>query len=70
MKKWKKEKMQSLHSEKGDTMRIEIKDFTRRIIYRNKINLSDMSSMRRFLSILENQFGIPLRKLIGISEWI
>jgi hypothetical protein len=70
MKKWKRDKMQNLHTTQGDTMKVEIKDITRRVIYRNKINLSDLTALRRFLSVLENQFGIPLRRILKISEWI
>ena len=73
MKQWKKDKMQYLHRKQGDIVVVEIKDSTRRIIYRTKFNIKDKNAILAFLQILENYSGFSIIELIkqklNIGEW-
>ena len=61
------------HNRSGDIVRIEITDFTRRIIYKNKFNIKDKNAIFSLLTILEKFSGISIPKLIRekmkVGEW-
>lgn len=52
------------HTINGDVMKIEIRDFTRRIVYRNKINLNDKKSVQGLLVMLEKYCPFSVYDLI------
>lgn len=62
------------HFIKGDIIKIEIRDITYRIIYRNKFNINDRKAMIGFLGILENYSGFSIAELLKeklkIGEWV
>lgn len=66
-------KLQYQHNRQGDIVKIEIKDFTRAVIYRNKFNIRDKNAMINFLKVLENYSEISMYDLIrekmGVGEW-
>ncbi len=64
MKKWKKKKMEYAHSREGDTVKVEIKDSTRRTIYRTKFNIRDRKAIIAFLQVLENYSSFSITSLV------
>jgi hypothetical protein len=73
MKKWKKKKMEYLHRREGDLVKVEIRDETRRMIYRNKFNINDKVAIINFLQVLESysKFNIAelIREKLRVGEW-
>lgn len=56
--------LQYQHFQKGDTLRVEIRDQTRRVIYRNTICLNDKSQMRALLETLEGYSSLNIKELL------
>jgi len=57
----------------GDTVKVEIKDYTRRLIYRNKFNIRDKNALINLLQMLETYSGFTIIELIKMkikSNWI
>ena len=73
MKDWKKNKMEYNYRRDGDVVSVEIKDPTRRILYRNKFNIKDKNAIVAFLQVLEkySNFSVVelIRKKMEIGEW-
>ena len=63
-KKKKKKKLVYIHSKKGDLMKVEVRDETYRIIYRNKFNIKDQNAVYAFLKVLEQFSGLSIREVI------
>lgn len=65
--------MRYQHTRQGDIVKIEIRDFTRAIIYRNKFNIRDKNAIINLLKVLENYSGFSMYTLVkeklGVEEW-
>jgi len=73
MKDWKKNKMEYSHRKEGDVVNVEIRDQTRRVLYRNKFNIKDKNAIISFLQVLEkySNFSIIdlIKKKMEIGNW-
>jgi len=73
MKDWKKNKMEYSHRKEGDVVNVEIRDQTRRVLYRNKFNIKDKNAIISFLQVLEkySNFSIIdlIKKKMEIGDW-
>jgi hypothetical protein len=65
--------MQYSHSRTGDTVKIEIKDFTRRTIYKSKFNITDKNAIIYLIKAIEKYSGFSVLGIIEeklkIGEW-
>jgi len=52
------------HYRKGDYVRIEIRDYTHRTIYKNKFNIKDKNSILALLRALEKFSGFSVQEII------
>lgn len=57
-------KMSYTHQRQGDTVKVEIKDFTRRLIYRSKFNIRDKNAILALLKILETYSGFSIAEIV------
>jgi len=60
------------HSRRGDLVKVEIRDESYNLIYKNKFNIRDKNAILSLLSILETYSGFTIRSLIGEKlkeEW-
>ena len=61
------------HTRTGDIVKIEIRDFTRRIIYRKRFNVKDKNAIMQVLSVLEGYSGYSIagliREKLKIGDW-
>lgn len=68
-----KEKSEYRHYREGDTIKVEIRDQTYRIIYKCKFNISNKKSLIQLLGILEKFSGFSIteivREKLKIGEW-
>ena len=65
--------MKYQHQRQGDTVKVEIKDFTRRLIYRSKFNIKDKNAILALLQIIETYSGFSVAEIIKSkleSGWI
>lgn len=73
MKKFKKRKLEYSHQRWGDTVKVEIKDQTRHVLYSNKFNINDKNAILSFLQVLENYSGFSVLEIINeklkLGEW-
>ena len=73
MKDWKKNKMEYSHRKEGDIVDVQIRDQTRRVLYRNKFNIKDKNAIISFLQILERYSNFSIVNLIQqkmkIGDW-
>jgi hypothetical protein len=73
MKKFKQQKMEYSHRRENNIVEVEIKDETRRTIYRTKFNIKDRKAILLFLDVLENYSGLSvaqiLKEKLSIGEW-
>lgn len=57
----------------GDFVIVEIRDYTRRVLYKNKFNLKDKNAILSLLFVLEKFSGFSIYELIKkkleIGEW-
>jgi len=73
MKKWKARKMEFTNRSRGDLIKVEIRDETRRLIYRSKFNIRDKNAIISILQVLEKYSGFSLLALIREklkNEWV
>ena len=65
--------MQYSHSRTGDTVKIEIKDFTRRTIYKCKFNITDKNAIIYLIKAIEKYSGFSVLDIIEeklkVGEW-
>lgn len=59
----KKKKYSYKHFQSGHTLKVEIRDETRRLEYRNKINLNDSKAKEEFLIVLQ-KYGFSIYDII------
>lgn len=52
------------HVRRGNTLKVEIRDDTRRLEYRNKINLQDKNAVIEFLLVLEKYTSLSIYEVI------
>ena len=52
------------HQVNGDIMKVEIRDFTFRILYKKRVNLRDINSIYQFLKVLEKFGDFSIAKII------
>lgn len=61
------------HRQEGDILKVRIEDFSRRTIYKNKINIRDKNAILNFLCILEKFSGLSINQILKeklkIDEW-
>jgi len=73
MKDWKKNKMEYSHRKEGDIVDVQIRDQTRRVLYRNKFNIKDKNAIISFLQVLEkySNFSIIdlIQQKIKLGDW-
>jgi len=65
--------MEYKQQRQGDTVKVEIKDFTRRLIYRNKFNIRDKNALINLLQVLETYSDFTIIELIKMkmkSNWV
>jgi len=65
--------MEYKQQRQGDTVKVEIKDFTRRLIYRNKFNIRDKNALINLLQVLETYSNFTIIELIKMkmkSNWV
>ena len=69
----KKKKGVYLQSKKGDLVKVEIRDETYRIIYRNKFNIKDKNAIYNHLKAMEQFSGFSIQQIIReklkVGEW-
>jgi len=65
--------MEYSHRKEGDVVNVEIRDQTRRVLYRNKFNIKDKNAIISFLQVLEkySNFSIIdlIKKKMEIGDW-
>jgi len=61
----KKEKnLKYIHTRRGEFVKVEIRDETYNIVYRNKFEIKNKNAIISLLSILETYSGFAIRDLI------
>lgn len=64
MSKFKKKKLQYSHTRWGDTLKVEIRDQNRTLLYKNKLNIHDKKSILSLLDILEKYGNFNIIEII------
>ena len=71
--KFKKRKLQYSHTRWGDSIKVEMRDQNRNIIYKNKFNITDKKAILAFLGVLETYSGFTIAELLNeklkVGEW-
>jgi len=61
-----------MHYREGDFVRVEIRDHSFRIIYKNKFNIQDKKAILNLLGVLEKFSGFSINEIIKMkldTEW-
>ena len=68
-----KKKIEYSHHRQGDIIKVEIRDFTRRMLYRKKFNVRDKQALLELLEVMEKFSGFSIYNLISeklkFGEW-
>ncbi len=58
---------------KGDVIKIEIKDGSQRLLYKNKFSLNDENAIYNFLKVIEKFTNVSINTIINNklgTEWV
>ena len=65
--------MEYSHRKEGDIVDVQIRDQTRRVLYRNKFNIKDKNAIISFLQVLEKYSNFSIIDLIQqkmkLGDW-
>lgn len=65
--------MEYSHKREGDLLKVEIRDSSRRVLYRDKFNIRNKKAILSLLTVLEKFSGFSIINLVkekmDVGEW-